>query len=173
MVTEKQIMANRENGKKGGPKTETGKAVVKYNARTHGLLSQQVILPGEDQDAFEDMRVALKAALKPEGELENMLFDMIVSTYWRLARVATLETCYIQANLGVSSYDYSVEDCNKAVHYMFSGTGGRIANLNRYETSLERKLYKALHELQRLQMERKKEKPQAPVAIDVDVSHEV
>lgn len=169
MVTQRQLIANRQNGKKGGPKTDTGKAVVRLNAMKHGLLSQQVVLPGEDGDAFEELRVALMGTLQPQGKHENKLFDIIVSTYWRLARVVTLETCFMQAQSGVSSCDYSVKAHKNAVNYQFAGTS-KIANLNRYETSLERRLYRALHELQLLQMARNGKEPPSPLVIDVDVS---
>ena len=43
MTTEKQVKANRENAKKGGVKTPEGKAVVRYNALKHGLLSKEVL----------------------------------------------------------------------------------------------------------------------------------
>jgi hypothetical protein len=43
--------------------------------------------------------------------------------------------------------------------------------LSRYETTIERSLYKALHELQRLQVARRADgDAPPPVAIDVDVS---
>jgi hypothetical protein len=42
--------------------------------------------------------------------------------------------------------------------------------LIRYESSIERGIYKALHELQRIQSARAGEKPPVPIAIDVDVS---
>ena len=46
-----------------------------------------------------------------------------------------------------------------------------FSKLSRYETTIERSLYKALHELQRLQAARRAEDSvPAPVAIDVDVS---
>jgi len=50
------------------------------------------------------------------------------------------------------------------------GNSNTWLNLNRYETAIERQIYKALHELIRLQMARQGEKPPAPVAIDVEVS---
>ena len=40
----------------------------------------------------------------------------------------------------------------------------------RYEIAIERSIYKALHELQRLQAARQGEKVPVPLAIDVDVS---
>lgn len=48
MTTEKQIEANRLNALKGGVKTGQGKAAVRLNAVSHGLLSKEVLLPGED-----------------------------------------------------------------------------------------------------------------------------
>ena len=44
--------------------------------------------------------------------------------------------------------------------------------LIRYEAAIERGIYKALHELQRIQAARMGEKPPAPVAVDVDISKE-
>jgi hypothetical protein len=171
MVSEIQLIANKENAKKGGVKTEEGKAVVRFNALTHGLLSQQVVLPGEDRHAFNELKESFLAALQPEGPVELMLVDTIVSTYWRLGRLVMLETCYIQKKLGGTSRTYGIEDYANAVHYAFACTNA-MANLNRYEVALERKFFKALHELERLQMTRKGGRPPAPLAIDIDVSHE-
>jgi hypothetical protein len=48
-----------------------------------------------------------------------------------------------------------------------------LDKLHRYETSIERQFYRALHELQRIQSARKGEKPPAPIAIDLDISKEL
>jgi len=45
-----------------------------------------------------------------------------------------------------------------------------LVNISRYESHLERGLYKALHELERLQAARQGEAVAAPVVVDVDVS---
>ena len=51
-------------------------------------------------------------------------------------------------------------------------SGGRdaLSKLSRYETSMERSLYKALHELQRLQAARQGKEVPVPLAVDIDVS---
>ena len=170
MVSEIQLIANRQNAKKGGVKTEEGKAAVRFNALKHGLLSQQVVLPGEDRHAFNELKDSFITALQPEGPVEHMLVDTIVSTYWRMGRLVMLETCYIQGKLGLTSRTYCIKDCANVVHYAFACTNA-IPNLNRYEAALERKFFKALHELERLRMARKGERPPAPLAIDIDVSH--
>ncbi len=45
-----------------------------------------------------------------------------------------------------------------------------FSKLSRYETTIERQLYKALHELERRQAARQGGHVPAPVAVDVDVS---
>jgi hypothetical protein len=45
-----------------------------------------------------------------------------------------------------------------------------LAKLSRYETSIERSFYKALHELQRMQAARQGKDVPLPIAVDVDVS---
>ncbi|MEE9443219.1 MAG: hypothetical protein V3V99_11205 [candidate division Zixibacteria bacterium] len=50
------------------------------------------------------------------------------------------------------------------------GKNGAWLNLTRYETTIEKQIYKALHELIRFQAARKGENPQVPMAIDVDIS---
>ena len=48
----------------------------------------------------------------------------------------------------------------------------RASQLSRYEVTLERSLYKALHELQRLQAARDGQVVPLPVVVDVSVSDE-
>ena len=46
---------------------------------------------------------------------------------------------------------------------------GALDRIQRYETSKERQMYRALHELQRLQAARHNDVALAPVTVDVDV----
>ena len=47
MSSARQAAANRQNALKStGPKTPDGKAAVRLNALRHGLLSQEILLPG-------------------------------------------------------------------------------------------------------------------------------
>ena len=92
MTSEKKAKANRENALKStGPKTPEGKDAVRLNALKHGLLSQEVLLPGEDGEALRELGERLRAELQPVGELENLLVDRIVSSYWRLSRLGRVE----------------------------------------------------------------------------------
>src|SRR5919106_1790248 len=93
MTSEKKAESNRQNALKStGPKTPEGKDAVRLNALKHGLRSEEILLPGEDEEALRELSEHLKAELQPIGELENLLVDRIISAYWRLRRVVRVET---------------------------------------------------------------------------------
>jgi len=88
----KQIEANRENAKKSsGPRTSEGKERVALNALQHGLLAQRVVLPNEDESEFATLSLGLEQKLRPAGELEELLVDMIAAAAWRLRRLMLVE----------------------------------------------------------------------------------
>ena len=92
MTSDRKAEANRQNALKStGPKTTEGKAAVRLNAVTHGLLSEQVLLPDEDEDALRELSERLRHELQPEGELENLLVDRITAATWRLRRLGRVE----------------------------------------------------------------------------------
>ena len=71
MTSERQKSANQANARLStGPKTPEGKAVVRLNAIRHGLLARDVVLPGEDADAFEDLWKEVWAEFSPVGPIE-------------------------------------------------------------------------------------------------------
>ncbi len=92
MTSDRKAEANRQNALMStGPKTAEGKAAVRLNAVKHGLLSEQVLLPDEDEDALSELSERLRAELQPEGELENLLVDRITAATWRLRRLGRVE----------------------------------------------------------------------------------
>lgn len=145
-VSQKQLEANRENAKLGGVKTEGGKAVSKYNAIKHGLLSEKVLMDNENKAELEELGKKLRADLKPQSEIEVLLVDRIIANFWRLGRVMEIEQQDVLSVTGGLKY--------------------RPDNVFRYEVMVEKGIYKALHELQRFQAARMGEKPPAPIAID-------
>jgi hypothetical protein len=72
-VSQKQLEANKKNAQKGGVKTSKGKAIVKFNALKHGLLSKEVVITvgegAENQEEFNTLLNDLNAQLSPEGTL--------------------------------------------------------------------------------------------------------
>lgn len=169
-----KIAANRENALKStGPKDTS---ITRLNAQKHGLLSKEVLLSGESSKTLEDLGKGLRLELAPDGELENILVDRIVSSTWRLKRIIKIEREYIQAEYQDCRYDEwngtdngNSKAWNVVVAREFGGSSAWL-NLLRYETAIEKQIYKALHELQRLQSARRGEKPPLPVAIDLDIS---
>lgn len=142
MTTERQAEANRLNAMKStGPRTPEGKAVVGLNNMKHGLLSRESLVKGESEADLVDFGKRLRAQLAPVGELELLLVDRIVSTSWRLRRIVSIETALFnnETKLDHAFNNYGLE---------------KMGVLSRYEVTLERSLYKALHELQALKAER-------------------
>ena len=221
MTSEKKAEANRRNALKStGPKTPEGKEAVRLNALKHGLLSQAVLLPGEDEEALRELGQNLKVELQPVGELENLLVDRIIASYWRLRGLARVEAGIFawelygevarRAHEEASShtepaiikivYDDDLRPPERIVppekvqetrskapeieamqdaetptlgltFIRDANEANAFSKLSRYETTIERSLYKALHELQRLQAARRADgNATPPVAIDVDVS---
>jgi nucleotidyltransferase/DNA polymerase involved in DNA repair len=92
MASKKQIQANRRNALKStGPKTLEGKDTARLNATKHGLLSQEVLLPGEDEEALKELAERLRAELQPVGEMEGLLVERIIDATWRLRRLSRVE----------------------------------------------------------------------------------
>lgn len=169
-ISDKQLEANRKNALLGGVKTEEGKAVSRLNALKHGLLSEVILLPEEDEKALLELGKRTRTELKPVGELELSLVDRIISNLWRLRRALKAEK------------EMMYEDCHPKISFPLDGEDGKnlgeafsydFANYDtygkfiRYEASIERGLYKALHELQRLQAIRNGQDVPPPTALDV------
>ena len=188
MTTPKKAEANRRNALKStGPRTVEGKARASWNATKHGLLSARTLFTYEDAGTFKAFGSRLHADLAPVGELEELLVDRIVSVSWRLRRAAKVEaavydrrstkskrstTSDFLASMGLSEHEEEEDTApDLSLVVLRNGDAARtLTNLSRYEAAIERSLYRALHELQRLQAARKKGSPLAPMAVDVDVA---
>jgi hypothetical protein len=150
-----------------GPRTAEGKTRSSRNALCHGLLSREAILPGESREDHDRFRRRLWRALAPSGELEGLLADRVVSSAWRLRRVLQVES---QAFEGRSR---GIEGERLGLGGTFvsrSVNGDTFTKLSRYETAIERGLFRALHELQRLQAARGGATVSVPAVVDVDIS---
>jgi hypothetical protein len=179
------------------------------NALKHGILSREIILPGEDADALAELGKRLRTELRPAGELETLLVDRITAAVWRLRRLGRVEAEVFtgevfrhiaeRARIEAEGYekdplefdareitdekkhDDALERAEEAESHRNAGTLGlafvtaatgpdAFSKLARYEAGLERSLYRALHELQRLQATRIGQAVPPPVVVDVEVS---
>lgn len=77
----------------GGPSTESGKEVVRWNAAQHGIRSPAPVVPGiEKAEDWEAHGAGILESLKPEGHLETVLAERVALFSWRLNRVTRYET---------------------------------------------------------------------------------
>jgi hypothetical protein len=76
----------------GGPKTEAGKEVARWNATRHGIRSPAPVIPGlEKAEDWEAHRDGVLESLSPEGQLELVLAEQVALLSWRLHRVTRYE----------------------------------------------------------------------------------
>jgi len=90
---------------KGGPTTQEGKEVVRWNATRHGIRSPAPVVPGvEKKEDWEEHRDGVLESLEPEGYLELVLAERVALLSWRLRRVICYET------ESIALYQERVED---------------------------------------------------------------
>jgi hypothetical protein len=83
----------RRGMNKGGPATEAGKEIVRWNAARHGIRSPAPVVPGiEKKEDWEAHGEGVLESLKPEGHLETVLAERVALLSWRLHRVTRYET---------------------------------------------------------------------------------
>ena len=167
MATPARHAANRQNALRStGPRTAEGKAVACQNARTHGLLSRQVLLPDENKARLIALGEHFLAELAPVGELETLLVERIIVCTWRLRRLHRVEAEVFDGERVRLREAGLAADLGAA----FGQASHTLSTLARYEAARERAFYRALHELQRLQAVRAGQAVPPPLAVDVDVS---
>ncbi len=179
MATEAQILANRRNTQKStGPRTQEGKAAVSQNAVKHGLLAERDVICSESQADFDQYRDQLLAELDPASPMESMLAERIVTLFWRLKRICSIQNQAIDA-LNADNTPSPLAKLTKSLFFKGnypphedtseSTTAlalGRLAikdfsnarvldRLLMYERRIEHSLYKTLLELQRLNLVKK------------------
>lgn len=155
MSTTKQIAANRANAQHStGPQSQPAKAAVRHNATTHGLTSKQLIIPGEDPEAFESLEAGLIASHQPANLQEQILVTQIAENLWRLLRARGIETTTFKAGMP-STRPSEAESAARC----FTENAHYFDNLRRYEAAIERAYYRAIDHLLKLQKERRATEP--------------
>lgn len=177
MISEKQYKANRNNSKLGGVKSAYGKAISKYNAQTHGILRQSVA--DYEKDYFDDILLELEKHYAPQNIIENIIVERIAICYLKLFRAQKAEAEFTRESLNpritrkTGFLTDFAEDCIEVVN---EGYTAKLPNesvqklmdiYSRYETTLENRLFRAIHELERAQRIRKGEKILAPLVSDI------
>lgn len=157
-ISPKQLIANKNNAKKGGVKTEEGKLVSSKNALRHGCLSQQV-LP-EEFELYQNLYDELVIEMKPENILERVLVERIAGHILQLNRVSFSKNEFVNACANPGKFKDLFEDMvpNQIVTveepYKPKIKHGDVKVLlelyHRYEISVENRFYKAIREYRSL-----------------------
>ena len=159
MATARQIEANRRNASGPHNMTEAGKQAVRGNAIRHGLAARvHIVLPGEDQNFYNEILESLRAEYAPSTTQEELLVHQIVESYWRLIRARNMESGSFLEVEADFARQYGVKsnpagDLTRAAQLAmaFSKNGKLFDKISRYETTAERSYYRAIRELQRIQ----------------------
>lgn len=173
---------NQLNSQKStGPKDTTS---TRYNALKHGLLSEGITELDNVED-FKKLLHDLEEEHRPLGAVETFLVRRLALSTVRLRRIGRLEAEYITEELNppISKTEGSMIELlaqlddektivldeglpaplrKEAMEYLSS-------SFQRYETAIENKLYRSLHELERLQRRRQGEQTPVPAAIDIGI----
>jgi hypothetical protein len=120
-----------------GPRTDEGKRQSSQNARTHGLTAQHPIIPDEDRAAFDQLRAQLHAETKPQGALQQIIFEELIHSAWNLRRVRAME-----AELNASAPAALLTD---------DASAAKLDRLARHHTRIERAFFRSLRELKAIQ----------------------
>jgi hypothetical protein len=134
-----QFAANAANAQHStGPRTPEGKARSSHNASKHGLTAREVVIAPGEQPEFDDLLANFQADVKPQGAIQQTLFNQLVSAAWNLRRIARMEAslCAAVSNKGLlANHDLQIQ----------------LDRLARHHTRLERSFRHCLKELKLLQ----------------------
>lgn len=172
-----KVEANRQNAQKAkGPTDATSS---RFNATKHGLLAQG-ITELDDAEAYTALLQRLNKDFRPKGDIEAFLVERIALAMVRLRRIARMEAEYIRGEihppilgekitLDFENMDRPVLDPGLPAPMSGRSVEALAGTFQRYESSMEGKLYRAMNQLERLQRMRLGEHISAPASVDVAV----
>jgi len=147
MATIKQLEANRKNAQQStGPRTEAGKAAVRFNALKSGIDSLAECIPGEDRFKLQDLLAEYRDRFDTSTPERRMLVDTLVNCEWMLRRLRRGEAqfWFYKDSITASSTDYPeglLIDCGDKFY----------DRIQRRINSIQRNYLRALKELESLQ----------------------
>ena len=82
------VLEGGTRSNKGGPTSQEGKEMVRWNATRHGIRSPAPVVPAiEREEDWEARRAGILAKLSPANHLETVLAERVALFSWRLNRV--------------------------------------------------------------------------------------
>ena len=151
---------NRANAQKStGPRTAAGKQRSALNALRHGLTGHTIVLPFEDQSAYQRHSQSFLDEYRPKGATETQLVQSLLDSAWQLNRSAAVETNLF--SLGITEMENHIRTSHPeaeaalAMALAYREHNRAFANLGIYRQRLAREFERTLALLRQLQAERR------------------
>jgi superfamily II helicase len=133
-VSAAHLAANAANAQHStGPRTPQGQARSAQNSRTHGLTARDLIVAADEHEEFEELLHGYQTDVKPQGAIQQTLFEELVGAAWNLRRIRRME-------VQLCSDTADDEELQK-----------KLDRLARHKTRIERTFHRSLKELKALQ----------------------
>jgi hypothetical protein len=125
----------------GGPATQDGKAIVRWNATRHGINSTQPVVSGlENTEDWESHLKGIMENLSPVGHLEVTLAERVALLSWRLHRVTRFETGAI-----ATSQETIEDDIDDRDRFLSALKHNRLETTHPDDIRFEAKYHKQSH----------------------------
>jgi hypothetical protein len=122
----------------------------------HGLTARTLVLPHEDNTAYDEVRASLYGQYEPATPQECMLVDQLASAWWRTLRLRQIETDMLDLQIRTLNNKYPEKEKTKttdrqalAVRFVTESEKDFV-NFMRYDAQIERAFYRALNTLEKL-----------------------
>jgi len=149
---------------------------TRFNATKHGLLSAGVT-ELDDQEGYRTVLRDLKKERNPVGIMETFFVESLALEMVKLRRARRFEGEYITDVLNPPIYEALRPtsrplDPGLPAAMKVESVAPLVSLFPRYEATILQRLFRFLHELERLQRMRHGEQLPAPAALDVSVHHD-
>jgi hypothetical protein len=145
--TARQRAASARNGAKSrGPHTPQGKLRSSRNAVTHGILSKDLLLPGESRERFDEFNARILQSLNPQDEAELSIVQSFVMACWRQHRIWDLEAVNFNTEIAAHAALPMPLAAARAWNALVERSGSFRA-LHRYEGRQRRDMSRSLFDL--------------------------
>ena len=158
-IIEPLVASNLPKSEGKGIKLTSETVKPAENIARQYIFSSEILIEGESASELDEIRNRLLKELKPTSEIESILVDRIVSSVWRLKRCLKIESQIIEFESScIQEYEQGFFRTRKRTNKELSQLKAlkitedknRLVELSKYETILERQVYKALCELDKL-----------------------
>ena len=151
--TESQLRASRANGALSrGPTTPDGKRRSSGNSARHRLLSNSVVLKGENEDRFLALLASYVDEHRPATQTQMTLVETMAVARWRQLRVWDAQKVSLDRDIALQNP--ATGPVRVRAVFALGGSAEAAcqpALLLRYEAAFDRQFFRALNQLRKLQ----------------------